>query len=210
MRDQLLRLADGRDLAFTDMGEVGWPAVLFFHGAPTSRLLLSYLEPQFIAYGVRAISPDRPGYGKSSPQPGRSLSAWPHDVRALVDALELHTFVVAGHSSGGPYAVAAAALLPDRVRAATLFGGVTDMGWSGAWDGYSQMEAWIMRMPDEKTAIQSCAHRFGADGSGFNAASDLELAAPDRALYDNEIRELTPCYWRETRGSDRCQIRDKL
>jgi pimeloyl-ACP methyl ester carboxylesterase len=49
------------------------------------------------------------------------------------------------------------------------------------------MEAWIMRMPDEKTAIHSCMERFGSDGSGFNAASDLELAAADRALYDNEI-----------------------
>ena len=186
MRNSHVRVSGGRELAYTDIGEPGGPCVFFFHGAPMSRLHLAYLEQQFVAQGVRVISPDRPAYGGSSPQPGRSMASWPSDVAALADALGIDRFVVAGHSTGGPYAVACAALLPGRVLAALVFGGVTDMGWSGAWDGYVESEKEIMRLPDEAAAIAWCAERYGADGSGFFTASGFEFAEPDTALLADE------------------------
>jgi len=70
-----------------------------------------------VASGVRVISPDRPCYGRSSPQPGRSMADWPSDVAVLTEALGIERFAVAGHSSGGPYAVACAALLSTASRA---------------------------------------------------------------------------------------------
>lgn len=191
MRDSQVRVTGGRELAYTNMGEPGWPCVLFFHGSPSSRLRLVYLEPQFLAAGIRVISPDRPGYGRSSPQPGRSMADWPVDIAALADTLGLDHFIVAGHSGGGPYAAACTALLPGRVSAGILLGGVTDMGWPGAWDGYLESEAQLMRMPDEETAIAWCMERFGADGSGFFAASGIELSRPDEQLYaDEEVARL--------------------
>jgi pimeloyl-ACP methyl ester carboxylesterase len=45
------------------------------------------------------------------------MADWPKDVAALADALGIDRFVVAGHSTGGPYAVACSALLPGRVLA---------------------------------------------------------------------------------------------
>jgi pimeloyl-ACP methyl ester carboxylesterase len=183
MKDRDIALTDGRRLAFTDIGEPDWPCVFFFHGAPMSRLHLSYLEPQFNAERVRAVSPDRPAYGGSTPRPGRSLANWPGDVAALARALGIDRFVVAGHSSGGPYAVACAALLPAHVRAAIVLGGVTDMGWPGAWDGYIESERQLMRLPGEPQAIAWCAERFGADGSGFESASDFEFPEPDLSLF---------------------------
>jgi pimeloyl-ACP methyl ester carboxylesterase len=82
-----ITLDDSRALAYTDIGDPGWPTAIFFHGAPMTRLHLSYLEEQFLAQRVRVISPDLPGYGRSSPLPGRSLADWPADVGALADAL---------------------------------------------------------------------------------------------------------------------------
>src|SRR5512134_1751075 len=178
MKDRDIALTDGRRLAFTDIGEPDWPCVFFFHGAPMSRLHLSYLEPQFNAECVRAVSPDRPAYGGSAPRPGRSLANWPGDVAALARALGIDRFVVAGHSSGGPYAVACAALLPELVLGGIVFGGVTDMAWPGDWEGYIASESQLMRLPDERAAIAWCAERFGAHGSGFLAASDFEFAEP--------------------------------
>jgi pimeloyl-ACP methyl ester carboxylesterase len=186
MRNSHVRVSGGRELAYTDIGEPGGPCVFFFHGAPMSRLHLAYLEQQFVAQGVRVVSPDRPAYGGSSPQPGRSMADWPADVAALADALGIDRFVVAGHSTGGPYAVACAALLPWRVLAAVVLGGVTDMGWSGAWDGYVESEMEIMRLPDEAAAIAWCAERYGADGSGFFTASGFDFAEPDTALLADE------------------------
>lgn len=191
MRDSQISMTGGRQLVYTDIGEHGWPCVFFFHGAPSSRLRLAYLEPQFLAERIRVISPDRPGYGRSSPQPGRSLADWPADVAALADALGIARFIVAGHSSGGPYAVACAALLPKRVSAGIVLGGVTDMGWPSAWDGYIDTESQLMRMSDEESAVAWCVERFGADGSGFLAASGFELPEPDEQLYaDEEVARL--------------------
>jgi len=186
MKDAKVAVSGRRELAYTDIGESGWPCVFFFHGAPMSRLHLSYLEDAFVAERVRVVSPDRPGYGGSSPQPGRSMAEWPSDVAALADALEIDRFVVAGHSSGGPYAVACAARLPKRVMAGVILGGVTDMTWPGAWDGYVESERQLMRLPDETAAIAWCEQRFGADGGRFQDVSDFEFAEADNALFADE------------------------
>lgn len=186
MKDSQLMVSGGRTLAYTDIGEPGWPCVLFFHGGPSSRLRLAHLEPQFLAERIRIVSPDRPGYGRSTPQPGRLMTDWPADVAALADALAIPRFIAAGHSSGGPYAVACAALLPGRVSAAIVLGGVTDMAWPGAWEGYARTEAELMRVPDEKAAMTWCVEQFGADGSGFFAASGFVFPEPDRQLYEDE------------------------
>jgi pimeloyl-ACP methyl ester carboxylesterase len=126
MRDVQISVAGGRALAYTDIGEPGWLCV-FFGGAPSSRLRLAYLEQHFLAERLQVVSPDRPSYGKSSLQPSQSMVDWPLHVAELADALDIDRFVVAGHSSGGPYAVACAALLPGHVSAGIILGGVTDM-----------------------------------------------------------------------------------
>ncbi|HSH76378.1 MAG TPA: alpha/beta hydrolase [Longimicrobiales bacterium] len=185
MRDAELTLRDGRTLAYSEIGRPGWPSVFFFHGAPSSRLRLAYLEEAFLAEGVRVISPDRPGYGRSSPSPDRSLADWAADVTALADELRLDQFAVAGHSSGGPYAAACGALLPERVWAGIVLGGVTDMAWPAAWDGYLRDEVELMRMPEDM-AIRACIDRFGEDGSRFLSATGWVIPEPDLRLYEDE------------------------
>lgn len=183
MIDRKLMLGGRRELAYSEIGDLDWPCVFFFHGGPSSRLQLAYYQQGLAAARLRVITPDRPGYGGSSPQPGRSMADWPSDVAALADMLGIERFVVVGHSSGGPYAVACAALLPERVRAGVVLAGVTDFGWAGAQEGYPQSELELMRMPDESAAIAWCEQRFGADGSGFLDATDFEFAEADNAFF---------------------------
>lgn len=185
MREALVSLGGGRHIAYTDIGDESGPCVFFFHGAPLSRLHLVGFEARFAALGLRVVSPDRPGYGRSSPQPGRSMADWPKDVAALADALGIGRFLVAGHSSGGPYGVACAAVLTDRVLAGAVLAGVTDMAWPGAWDGYVEDEIRLMRMPDEGAALAWCTERFGADGGGF-LEHPWEFPAPDAAVLADE------------------------
>lgn len=186
MKDSQITIGDGRELAYTEIGDPLGTPLLFFHGAPLSRLQLAYLDEQFLEQQVRVVSPDRPGYGKSSRLRGRSLPDWPADVEALANALGIERFIVAGHSSGGPYAVACAAMIPARTSATIILAGVTDMGWSGAWAGFSEMESRIMRMADEPAAIAWCTEMFGADGGRFHSVSDFEFAEPDNALFADE------------------------
>ena len=167
MLDASVVLPDGRSLAYTDCGPNDGPLVFYFHGAPMSRLDLVGQETTFDVLGVRVVSPDRPGYGGSTPQPQRMMEDWPADVAALADHLDTERFAVLGMSSGGPYAVACAALLPGRVVSAAVVAGVTDMSWHAAWQGFTNDEATIMKLGSEEAAVRWCEEHFGRDGSGF-------------------------------------------
>ena len=176
MVDTTMTLPDGRTLAYTEIGAPGGPVALYFHGAPGSRLELVALDEAFAAVGVRVVTPDRPGYGGSTPRRGRTTADWADDVAALADHLGVERFAVMGLSSGGPYAVACASLLGDRVTGAIVAAGNTDMSWPQASDGYLQSELDIMAMDDEDTAAAWCTERYGADGSGFfGGGGDLHL-----------------------------------
>ncbi|CAE8735802.1 unnamed protein product [Polarella glacialis] len=111
------QLADGRQLCYHVEGS-GTP-VFAFHGMGSSRLTwVGSQRLSEVAPGIRLIAVDRPGYGNSSqPPPGYSYAAFVKDLAELADHLGHARFCVAGHSSGGPYALAAAALLPERVVA---------------------------------------------------------------------------------------------
>lgn len=186
-RDASMTLRDGRVLAYTDLGPPTSPVVMYCHGAPGSRLDLAIFEHAFLDLDVRVVSADRPGYGRSSPQPRRRREDWPEDVAALADHLGIERFAVMGASSGGPYAVACAALLPERVASVGVVCGETDFGWTGAWDGYPDSdEAVLMRIGDEAKALAWCEDRYGQDGSGFLQAGLTELAPPDLAALEDD------------------------
>jgi len=177
MKEDLITIGR-RSLAYTEFGLPDGDCLFFFHGAPMSRLQLVPLEKQFAAEGLRVLAPERPGYGLSSPQTGRSMADWAIDVATLADHLGIGRFAVAGHSSGGPYAVACAALLPNRVTAALVLSGVTNMAWPGAWVGYPEAEVKLMRMSDEYATIAACVELYGADGSIF-LNEPFDLPDPD-------------------------------
>jgi pimeloyl-ACP methyl ester carboxylesterase len=119
-----LTLADGRTLACLELGDPAGPPVIYLHGYPGSRL-----EARLTAYTaerlpVRLLAPDRPGFGASTFQRGRTLGAWGADMQCLADKFALKRFAVIGVSGGGPYALAAAAQMPDRVSRVALVGAV--------------------------------------------------------------------------------------
>jgi pimeloyl-ACP methyl ester carboxylesterase len=185
MLDTSMTLSDGRLVAYTDLGASSSPLVMYFHGASTSRLDLVLFEDALTALDVRVVSADRPSYGGSSPQAGRGLEDWPRDIAALADHLGVERFAVMGASSGGPYAVACAALLPDHVASAGVVCGVTDFGWPDAWDGYPEDESELMRIGDEAAAVAWCQARYGHDGSRFEEAGLGELAPADQAAFED-------------------------
>jgi pimeloyl-ACP methyl ester carboxylesterase len=72
------------------------------------------------AVGVRAITLDRPGIGGSDPKAEHRVADWPADVIALADALGIDRFGVIGNSAGAPYALACAALIPERLTGVAM------------------------------------------------------------------------------------------
>lgn len=118
--NQTVLLPDGRLLGYAESGKPGGRPLLCFHGIPGSRREFQPQQAITSALGLHMFTLERPGYGLSDPQPGRSLLDWPHDVVEFVDRLGLSDFDVLGFSGGGPYALACAQRLPHRVTSVTL------------------------------------------------------------------------------------------
>ncbi|MEJ2386166.1 MAG: alpha/beta hydrolase, partial [Chromatiaceae bacterium] len=115
-----MSLPDGRRVACSEYGDPAGRPVVYCHGFPSSRHEALLLHDNAVAEGARVIAIDRPGYGDSDYQPGRAILDWPADVAAVADQLELERFSVIGVSGGGPYALACAARLPERLSACAL------------------------------------------------------------------------------------------
>jgi pimeloyl-ACP methyl ester carboxylesterase len=110
--------------------------LVFHNGTPGAAVRYPHLIDAARAAGVRLVSYSRPGYGESSPRPGRSVADAAADVAALLDSLGAQTFLTIGWSGGGPHALACAALLPDRCRAACSLAGVAPYAAEGLdWMG---------------------------------------------------------------------------
>ena len=111
-----VRVPDGRSIALEEYGNPDGPVVLYFHGWPASRLEAGLIPD----LPVRLLALDRPGYGRSSPQVGRTLLDWARDVAFVTERLGIERFHIAGLSGGGPFAAACAYALPERVLGMTL------------------------------------------------------------------------------------------
>ncbi len=109
---------DGRVLRVETAGELDGLPVLIHHGTPGSGHAYGPHVADATSRGACLIAYDRPGYGGSTPQPGRTVADTAEDVRTIARELGHPLIAVWGISGGGPQALACAALLPDLVVAA--------------------------------------------------------------------------------------------
>ena len=125
-----IRLPDGRRLAYTEAGRPDGFPIVYLHGAIGSPLSGdSELMRTIDERGLRLLLVQRPGFGESTPLPGRTLLDFAGDVGAFADALRLERFGIVGVSAGGPYAVACAHRLADRgLTAAAAVSSLSPLG----------------------------------------------------------------------------------
>lgn len=107
-------VVDGRRVMVREAGDPQGHPVVYFHGTPGSRLDVSFGDQISADLGVRVISFDRPGYGGSEPA-AYTLGGVARVAEAVAEQLGLDGFATLGWSGGGPFALAAAALLGERV-----------------------------------------------------------------------------------------------
>jgi pimeloyl-ACP methyl ester carboxylesterase len=179
----VVRLGDGRRLSYTQYGDPDGFAVLNAHGGLACRLDVAAAAPAAKLCKVRLISPDRPGVGRSDPQPGRTILDWTRDVTELLDCLDVNRFAVMGWSLGGQYAAAVTYALPQRVTRSAIIAGALPLTEPGAVDGlpsidrtYIRMSCrapWVARLCFRAMRLAAaCAPRF----YGCLAARDLGTA----------------------------------
>jgi pimeloyl-ACP methyl ester carboxylesterase len=115
---------DGRTLRVHDAGAADGPVLVAHHGTPSAGNRYRTEIDSAERLGLRLVAYDRPGYGGSTPAPGRRVAGAAGDVAAILDALGVERFATYGWSGGGPHALACAALLPDRCAAVATLAGV--------------------------------------------------------------------------------------
>ena len=126
-QDLALHLADGRRVGYRVYGLPQGMPVYFFHGFPGCRLQAALVHGQALAAGIALVAFDRPGFGLSDPAHAPTVEHIAGDVLDLSQALGHRRFAVLGVSCGGPHALAAARLMPDRVAAVGLLAGIGPM-----------------------------------------------------------------------------------
>jgi len=162
---RVLRLPSGRRIGVTEFGDPAGLPVLAFHGAPASRSMFDVTDQDAQRLGLRIIAFDRPGYGLSPLDYGATLERRTQAFAELADALELERFSIIGVSGGGPYAVALAARLRDRIAALAL---ISPLGP-------------VAEISEPHHIFQT--HAQVGDGAHGEAASHVRLSFGHRAFF---------------------------
>ena len=147
--NQTIKLKGGRTLGFAEVGDPEGKPLFHFHGYPGSRLEITLIEELLKNKSIRLIGIDRPGMGLSDFKENRKLLDWPDDVVELANHLGYDKFAIEGISGGGPYALACAYKIPDRLTTCGIIAGLepVELGLEGMNRSNRMLFFFIKRMP---------------------------------------------------------------
>ncbi|HEY90893.1 MAG TPA: alpha/beta hydrolase [Dehalococcoidia bacterium] len=180
-----IKLKDGRSLGYAEYGAPSGKPVFYFHGFPSSRIDWPLFDTDGTAerLNARIIAADRPGYGLSEFKRGRNILDWPDDVIELADALKIDRFSVLGISGGGPYALACAYRIPDRLTATAIVCGMGPSEAPGAREGTAMLlsgKSALMR----KLLLMLMSIGFRRNPDRFLSQMKDTVAHPDKLLLE--------------------------
>jgi pimeloyl-ACP methyl ester carboxylesterase len=189
--------AAGRQLDVLATGPRDARTVVLHNGTPAGLMAAPPVAAAAAERGLRLVLYSRPGYGRSTPDPGRRVADAAGDVAAVLDALGVGQFVTVGWSGGSPHALACAAGLPGRCLAAASMAGVAPYGAEGldwlegmAGENVTEFSA-ALAGEEALTAYLEPAARKLAVITGADVAAGLgDLASPaDKAVITGEFAD---------------------
>jgi pimeloyl-ACP methyl ester carboxylesterase len=203
--ERSVRTAGDRTLAIHEAGDPGGRPVLVHMGTPSSGRLYQPVVADAAARGLRLISYDRPGYGGSTPQPGRSVADCADDVRAICGELGIGTLAMWGLSGGGPHVLACAALLPDLVAAVASLASGAPYGADGldffAGMGQGNVDDFRRLLRDQDAArvhMEEAREKYLAASPGELAEAMRSLLSPaDAAVFTGDMADYLAASTRE-------------
>ncbi|CRK11802.1 hypothetical protein BN1723_009497 [Verticillium longisporum] len=116
---QEFTLPDGRILGFAGYGDPRGQPLLYFHGFPSSRLEASVMDDMARQRKIRLLALDRPGFGRSSTQPGQRILDWPADVAAFATGQNIERFAAIVYPACGGQASCGSVQYADSARQGT-------------------------------------------------------------------------------------------
>lgn len=189
-------LSDGRRLDVRVSGPHGGMPLLVHHGTPGARTPTRAVERAVHARGLRLVTTSRPGYGRSTRQPGRRVVDVVADMAELLGALDADRCLVAGWSGGGPHALACAARL-DGVAAALVVAGVGPFDMPGVEFLAGMGEANVVEFGAAVAGEEPLRAFLGPEAAQLReiapgdivASLDSLLPEADRAVLTDEFAE---------------------
>ena len=113
-------LANNVRLRYARQGPATGPAIIMLHGYTDSSFSFSRVMP-LLPPGLRVVAPDQRGHGDSDkPAAGYRIHDLADDVLHLMDALDIPSATIVGHSMGSFVAQAVAERAPERVTGLVL------------------------------------------------------------------------------------------
>lgn len=131
-----IRLRTGIKMKYIEMGPEEGKSIVLIHGVTDTSRSWSLAAP-YLAQDYHVIIPDLRGHGDTEKLEMRSLpmSLFAEDVVALMDALEIDTAAIVGHSMGSYVAQAIAINYPEKVDELVLVSSAaTRVGKTDTWN----------------------------------------------------------------------------
>jgi pimeloyl-ACP methyl ester carboxylesterase len=182
----VITLPDGRRLSWYEFGDKDGSPVIYTAGTPVSGLGGGCYDETAGTDGLRWISLDKPGYGRSDYHRERSLIGWGADLGALAGHLGLGQFALAGESGGAPFTLAAAHQLAGRVSAVALIaaGGPIGPAERAGMKPRIRIMKWLARNAPALNAVPVAAMRRAvATPARRERIMDREMAATSGAAH---------------------------
>jgi pimeloyl-ACP methyl ester carboxylesterase len=188
-----LPLAEGFVEYLVDGPERARDLLIFHSGTPNAAARWDGLIAAAGTAGIRVAVYSRGGYGGSPRREGRTIADEAAITAALADRLGADRFFVLGTSGGGPPALAAAALLGERILACGVAAGLAPRYEVGsAWETFvppEQLPEWKILASDDvgpliddyRQAVGQLSHMTARGLRAMGGPPDARAVAFDHA-----------------------------
>lgn len=213
---QQFQLPDGRRLGYDEYGSSDGKSMFYFHGSPSSRVETTlYVNEELLqSLNVRLIAVDRPGMGLSDFQTNRQILDWPQDVIALANHLSMERFSILAYSLGGPYGLACAYAIPQRLHKVGIVSGAALFTEPELIKNVNEGTRKFLTMPREKPFLSRlflglalgvipriAPNKFIAQANSLLPKPDRPIVAEDPAFQKGFIKMLHEAMKQGIRGA---------
>lgn len=191
-REQIITLKDGRKLALGCYGDFSKKPIFLLQGIDGSRLEMPFNPYKLKRHKLFFVIPERPGFGISSPKPGRRLVDWPMDLEEAMDFFGWETYRLVGIHSGGAYALACGYRINQRVEDILLINSVGPRETLALYDTCNPFWRMTMAIARKHPNLFKSFVKLIIRGILLNTEAYLKLTRMQNSEREREMETISP------------------
>jgi pimeloyl-ACP methyl ester carboxylesterase len=111
---EVIKLENGKTISYSIYGNENGSPILLCHGVNGTRVQAMKFADEANRLNLKIITPDRPGYGESTPSETREYLQWAEDINDFLEKLGLEKLGLMGISAGANYALGCVYKYPEK------------------------------------------------------------------------------------------------